>query len=65
MILYFGISVILPILLLSRLLQYSEHYKCFDGTRNTWRQNTLKKAEMEFRKLNEAYESIKKYKGFS
>ena len=28
-------------------------------------QDAQKKAEMEFRKINEAYESIKKYRGFS
>ena len=118
MILYFGISVILPILLLSRLLQYSKHYKWFDENRNTWRQDyrrspdyvykaapysayevlgvptdateeevktayrklamryhpdrvaslgqdIQKKAEAEFCKITDAYESIKKYKGFS
>lgn len=122
MILYFLFSVILPILIVRRLLQYSRHYRQFYENRNqnTWRrdynyrtgpeygynpapvsayevlgipadatedevktayrklamrhhpdrvasqgQDAQKKAEMEFRKINEAYESIKKYRGFS
>ena len=120
MILYFLFSVILPILIVRRLLQYSRHYRQFYENRNqnTWSQDyrrspdygynaapfsayevlgvptnatedevktayrklamrhhpdrvasqgqdAQRKAEAEFRRINEAYESIKKHRGFS